>query len=79
MGSSAPPSIHYGTVNGQVVRDIHDDGDFPDGTLYLALIYMGRYGETPKVSFSVSNCQISILFTLSAFSSAYARKLSLKG
>ena len=47
MGSSAPPSIHYGTVNGQVVRDIHDDGDFPDGTLHLALIYMGRYRDTP--------------------------------
>lgn len=35
MGSSAPPSIHYGTANGQMVRDIHDDGDFPDGTLYI--------------------------------------------
>ena len=51
MGSSAPPSIHYGTVNGQVVRDIHDDGDFPDGTLHLALIYMGRYRVTPKFHF----------------------------
>ena len=40
MGSSAPPSIHYGMANGHIVRDIHDDGDFPDGTFYIIeLIY----------------------------------------
>ena len=42
MGSSAPPSIHYGTLNGQVVRDIHDDGDFPDGMFHLSLHFDGR-------------------------------------